>query len=112
MNKAQAILSAVINRQIANGGEVIIEQPAAHVYKMKAIELENYRITAINAYTNGGESPYLQSSNSDRAWRIGLWKKATGKAAPKAIKPSRGHTWIVDDMKVSFGQNEVIERIN
>ena len=33
MNKAQAILSAVINRQIANGGEVIIEQPAAHVYE-------------------------------------------------------------------------------
>ena len=39
MNKAQAILSAVINRQIANGGEVIIEQPAAHVYEM---DFNNY----------------------------------------------------------------------
>ena len=57
MNKARAILTAVINRQIANGGEVIIEQPAAHVYEMNLItKLERLlRFHRQNIFNSSGE---------------------------------------------------------
>jgi hypothetical protein len=66
---------------------------------------------ANTAYVSGKPSPYLTSSQSDMAWRIGLWKRERGMTAPKDIAPSRGYTWLVDDMKVSFANGSNPERI-
>lgn len=45
-------------------------------------------------------NPYLYTSNSSDAWRIGQWLRQTGRTMPRDVRPSRGHTFHVNGMKV------------
>lgn len=56
---------------------------------------------AMLGYTNSDhKSPFLSTSNSDSAWHIGQWLKQTHRSAPRDVRPSRGDTFHVNDMKV------------
>jgi hypothetical protein len=46
------------------------------------------------------KSPYLSTSSSDSAWHIGAWLRRTGRSAPRDVRPSVGHTYHVNGMKV------------
>jgi hypothetical protein len=56
-------------------------------------------------------APYLYSSNSYYAYRIGQWLQQTGRSAPRDVRASRGYTFHVNNMKVQFHDNAQIERI-
>jgi hypothetical protein len=88
--------------------------------RWRAVELEGIKTMARNqliaeaalGYANpASPSPYLYSSNSYYAYRIGQWLQQTGRSAPRDVRASRGYTFHVNDMKVLFNGNAQIERI-
>jgi hypothetical protein len=46
------------------------------------------------------QSPYLRTSNSDAAWRIGAWRRKHFMPAPSGVRASRGDFYHVDGGKV------------
>ena len=44
--------------------------------------------------------PFLATSNSHGAWHIGAWLNRTHRTAPWDVRPSRGDTFHVNNMKV------------
>ena len=48
------------------------------------------------------KSPYYASSPAHMAWRVGQWKRATGRSEPRHVAMSRGYTLRVDDMLVRW----------
>lgn len=71
-----------------------------------------YTETAAYAYEYGTPSLFLKTSNLDMAHRIGLWLRETGRSMPHGVRPSRGYSWHVNDMIVSYANSsERPERI-
>ena len=71
-----------------------------------------YTEIAQGAYDCSWPSPYLFTSNNDRAWRIGQWLQQTGRSRPRDVRPSRGDTFHVNGMKVKFDESKrAIERV-
>ena len=58
--------------------------------------------TAATAYVSGNPSPWLSTSESDMAHKVGLWLKSTGKTAPRYVEFGRGYTVRCNDMVLSF----------
>jgi hypothetical protein len=45
----------------------------------------------------GARSPYLSTSDSDAAWRIGRWMAEAGNPRPREVRAGRGYSYWVDD---------------
>jgi hypothetical protein len=66
MTKAQQMLKSVIDRQIANGGHVIVEKPAAHVIAARIEVTDTCAILMGRHYKS-------YCTGSDALVALGLW---------------------------------------
>lgn len=56
---------------------------------------------AMLGYVNAGATcPFLATSNCASAWHIGAWLQRTHRTEPRDVRPSRGDTFHVNNMKV------------
>lgn len=83
----------------------------ATAMQKKAREASNL-CTAATAYASGRVSPWIASSESDMAHKVGLWLRNTGRTAPRYIEFGRGYKVRCNDMVLSFkDSNDMPERI-
>lgn len=71
--------------------------------------------TALQGYRDGASAtnPFLWSSASHIAFRVGQWLNETGRSAPRNARMSRGYSFRCNDMVISWNtETGACERIS
>lgn len=68
---------------------------------------------ATEGYTapDGARSPYLETSASWFAWKVGAYLQRTGRPAPRGVRMGRGYQVHANDMLLAFDTRNAITRV-